>query len=328
MGVMKPLRFFLVSVVALLPLAPMLPAQAAAAPAATSTPGQGLEISPPVMELNANPGQTVDVKISLRDITSGPLVVTGQADDFGAKNETGDPEILLNETGASHYSLKYWITQVPSLTLQSQQIQTLSIPINVPANAEPGGHYGVIRFTGLPPSLAATGVSLSASIGTLVLMRVAGKITESLNNTQFFASQNGRAHSFFEYGPITLSERIHNGGDVHVQPVGHVSIYNMLNHRIAYLAVNSAQGNILPASIRRFDQTLNERHLIGRYHASYNVVYGDSQKTLSASMSFWVIPWKLILIILVLLIAAFYAIRFGLGRYNRHIIESAKRPKR
>jgi len=320
---MKYLRFFLVGIAILLP---SLPAQAAST-APVSTPGQGLEISPPVMELNANPGQTINVKITLRDITSGPLVVTGQADDFGAKNETGDPEILLNETGASRYSLKYWITQVPSLTLQSQQLQTLSIPINVPANAEPGGHYGVIRFTGLPPSLAGTGVSLSASIGTLILMRVAGKITESLDNTQFYASQNGHQHSFFEYGPLTISERIHNGGDVHVQPVGHVSVYNMFNHRIAYLAINSAEGNILPASIRRFDQSLNQSHLFGRYHATYSVVYGDTHKTLSASMAFWVIPWKLILIILVLLVAALYATRLGIRRYNRHIIESAKRSK-
>ncbi|HUC86784.1 MAG TPA: hypothetical protein VMR75_00450 [Candidatus Saccharimonadales bacterium] len=318
---MKPLRFLLVGLAMLLPT---LPAQAASS-STSSAPGQGLEISPPVIELNANPGQTVNVKITLRDITSGPLIVTGQADDFGAKNETGDPEILLDETGATRYSLKYWISNVPSLTLQPQQIQTLSIPIMVPANAEPGGHYGVIRFTGLPPSLSGTGVSLSASLGALILMRVAGKITENLSNTEFFASQNGHKHSLFEYGPLTLSERIHNGGDVHVQPVGHVSVYNMFNHRIAYLAVNSLGGNILPASIRRFDQTLNQRHLFGRYHASYSVVYGDSHKTLNASMAFWVIPWKLILIIVVLVIAALYLARQALRRYNRHIIERAKR---
>jgi hypothetical protein len=99
----------------------------------------------------------------------------------------------------------------------------------------------------------------------------------------------------------------------------------MFNHRIAYLAINSVEGNILPASIRRFDQTLNQRHLFGRYHASYSVVYGDSHQHLSASMAFWVIPWKLILIIIVVLIAVLYAIRLGVRRYNRHIIERAKR---
>jgi hypothetical protein len=275
--------------------------------------------------VNANPGQTVTLTINLRDITNGPLLVTGTADDFGAKNETGDPEILLNETGSTRYSLKYWIASVPSLTLQSEQMQAISVPIVVPANAEPGGHYGVIRFTGTPTNLNGSGVSLSASLGALVLMRVAGNITERLTNAQFFASQNGHAGSFFEYGPLTLSERIHNVGNVHVQPVGHVSVYNMFGHRIANLAVNSPAGNILPDSIRRFDQTLNQRYLFGRYHATYSVVYGDSKQTLASSMVFWVIPWKLILILLAALVLLVLIVRHSIKRYNRHIIERAKR---
>jgi hypothetical protein len=323
---MKVLRFLLVLGGSMVLVA--LPAEAATAPAATPavTLGQGLEISPPVLELDASPGQTVNAAIKLRDITSGPLVVTGKADDFGAKNETGDPEILLNETGATRYSLKYWIPNVPSLTLQSEQEQTLSIPIVVPANAEPGGHYGVIRFTGLPPNLSGTGVSLSASLGALVLMRVAGNIVEQLQNTQFFASQNGHTSSFFQYGPITLSERIRNTGDVHVQPVGKVSVYDTFGRRIAQLSVNSLAGNILPDSVRRFDQTLNKRYLFGHYRATYDVTYGTSKKQLASSMTFWVIPWQLIIIVTALLLALVLLTRQGIRRYNRYIVGRAKRP--
>jgi len=305
-----------------------VPAQAATAPAPppASGLGQGLEISPPVLGLNANPGQTVNATIKLRDITTGSLVVTGKADDFGAKDEQGDPEILLDETGATRYSLKYWITSVPSLTLQSQQVQTLTIPITVPANAEPGGHYGVIRFTGLPPSLSGTGVSLSASLGALVLMRVAGTITEHLQNAQFFASQNGHTLGFFEYGPITLSQRIRNTGNVHVQPVGDVNVYDTFGRRIATMPVSSSPKNILPDSIRRFDQTLNKRYLFGRYHATYSVVYGASKQKLASSMTFWVMPWRLIIIILAILLALVLLIRQGVRRYNRYIVGRARRP--
>lgn len=324
---MKALRFLLAlgGSIALI----VVPAHAATAPAtpppAAGGLGQGLEISPPVLQLDAKPGQTVNATIKLRDITSGPLLVTGKSDDFGAKDETGNPQILLDETGATRYSLKYWITNVPSLTLQSQQVQALTIPIAVPANAEPGGHYGVIRFTGLPPSLSGTGVSLSASLGALVLMRVAGAITEQLQSTQFFASQNGHIARFFEYGPITLSERIKNTGNVHVQPVGKVSVYDTFGRRIAQLSVNDLKANILPDSIRRFDQTLNKRYLFGHYRASYSVVYGASKKNLTGSMTFWVIPWRLILIILVILVTLVLLIRQGIRRYNRYIVGRAKR---
>jgi len=322
---MKALRFLLVlgGSIALA----VVPAHAATTPAppATGGLGQGLEISPPVLQLDANPGQTVNATIKLRNITSGPLLVTGKSDDFGAKDEKGDPQILLDETGATRYSLKYWIASVPSLTLQSQQVQTLTIPIAVPANAEPGGHYGVIRFTGLPPSLSGTGVSLSASLGALVLMRVAGAITEHLANVQFFASQNGHMSNFFEYGPITLSERIRNTGNVHVQPVGNVNVYDTFGRRIAQMPVSATAKNVLPDSIRRFDQTLNQRYLFGHYHASYSVVYGSSKQKLTSSISFWVIPWRLIIIILVVLLALVLLVRQGIRRYNRRIVERAKR---
>lgn len=324
---MKALRFLLVLGGGIaLAVAPVQAATVATAPTPTAAGlGQGLEISPPVLELNANPGQTVNAVIKLRDITSGPLVVTGKADDFGAKDEKGDPEILLNETGASRYSLKYWITAVPSLTLTSEQVQTLTIPIAVPANAEPGGHYGVIRFTGLPPSVSGTGVSLAASLGALVLMRVSGAITEQLQNVQFFANQNGHTSRFFEYGPVTITERIKNTGNVHVQPVGNVKVYDTFGRKISQMAINNPPHSILPDSIRRFDQTLNKHYLFGHYKATYSVVYGNSKKTLSSSMTFWVIPWRLIIIILAILLALVLLIRQGIKRYNRYIVGRAKR---
>jgi hypothetical protein len=64
--------------------------------------GQGLEISPPVIELAADPGQTVTASIRVRNVTAGQLIAKGKADDFGAgTDESGQPKLLLDETGAT-----------------------------------------------------------------------------------------------------------------------------------------------------------------------------------------------------------------------------------
>jgi hypothetical protein len=175
-------KFMISGIIALLGAvfvaAPLAGAATTPAPAAGSS-GQGLEISPPVLELSANPGETLTANIRVRNVTQGELIAKGKADDFGAgKEEDGQPNLLLNETGATRFSLKYWVQGVPDLRLASHELKTATIKIAVPANAEPGGHFGVVRFTALPPDLEGTGVALSASVGALILLKVSGAITE------------------------------------------------------------------------------------------------------------------------------------------------------
>jgi hypothetical protein len=111
-----------------------------AAPAAGSA-GQGLEISPPVIELTANPGDTLTANIRVRNVTKGELIAKGKADDFGAgDSEEGQPKLLLEDTGVTRYSMKYWVQNVPDIRLAPQELKTNTIRIVIPKNAEPGGH--------------------------------------------------------------------------------------------------------------------------------------------------------------------------------------------
>src|SRR5664279_3574466 len=112
-------------------------AAAATPPSGASTggsPGQGLQISPPVIELSANPGQTITTTIRVSNVTQGKLIAKGKADDFGAgTDESGQPKLLLDETGATRYSLKYWVAGVPDLALAPGEIGTATIKITLPA---------------------------------------------------------------------------------------------------------------------------------------------------------------------------------------------------
>jgi hypothetical protein len=323
-------KWFVSGVIGALAASAMAAPFALAAPSAGS-PGQGLEISPPVIELSANPGQTVTTKIRVRNVTKGVLIAKGKADDFGAgTDESGQPKLLLDETGATRYSLKYWVGGVPDLSLAPQELKTTTVTITVPQNAEPGGHFGVVRFTAVPPELEGTGVALSASVGSLILLKVSGAVTEKASVAEFATGTPGSAnvafvkHSFFEHGPVGFLVRVKNEGSVHEKVQGTISIKNALGGKAQTVNVNEKGGNVLPSSIRRFEQSLSQKQLFGLYTAKLSLSYAGGQK-LESSVKFWVIPWKLILLVLVGLVVLAYLLKIGLRRYNEHIIAKARR---
>ncbi len=298
----------------------------AVAPANAAAPtgsGQALEIAPPVLNIRANPGEVVKTKISLRDVSTSPLVVRNQINDFVAAGEDGTPKLLLDaDKDASPYSLKDWVQPLAELTIKPKEVNQLPVTIRVPKNAAPGGYYAVIRFTATPPGLDSTGVSLSASLGTLILLRVNGDAKEKVEVEQFSATKNNDVNWLFESAPITFLTRLKNSGNLHEQPTGQVAVKDMFGNSVANVNINLNRNNILPGSIRKFEQPLDssvigDKFLFGRYTADLKLTYGSKGESLVASTSFWVIPYRLIGF-------AFILIRIGLSRYNERVIETSR----
>lgn len=302
-------------------------------PNPNSTSGQALEIAPPVINLTADPGQSIKTQISLRNVSRDKLLVKSQINDFTAAGEDGTPKILLDEEAnePTPYSLKGWINPLAQLTLEPQRIRQLPVTIKVPANAAPGGYYGVVRFTATPPELNETGVSLSASLGSLILVRVNGAASEKLEVEEFFASEiaeNSKAKGIFQSAPIKFTQRIKNSGNVHEQPSGQVTITDMFGKKVAAVNVNLPPRNVLPASIRKFEQPLDKsvignKRLFGKYTAELKLTYGANKQTVSETITFWVIPYTLIGIIIAALVVGFFVLRIVIKRYNNRIISKA-----
>lgn len=295
--------------------------------------GQALEIAPPVLNLTADPGQSIQANISIRDVSTTPLIVRGEVNDFTANGEDGTPKLLIEEGETSPYSLKPWIGPIPQLTLKPRQIESLPVTIRVPADAAPGGYYAVVRFTATAPELEDTGVSLSASLGTLILLRVNGEANEQMSVEEFSVSKDGTKASIFDATPVDFVTRIRNEGSVHQQPTGKISVKDMFGNKVANVNVNLNQNNVLPGSVRRFESPLDktvigDRWLFGRYTADLVVTYGSKQATTTSQVSFWIIPYKLIAIIVLVLLVVFFIFRVAIKRYNDHIIGQTRGRRR
>lgn len=296
--------------------------------------GQALEIAPPLLTLKGNPGETITADINIRDISSGPLVVSSEVNDFSAEGESGIPKISLDTNEPNPYSIINWLEPLGQLTLEPKQIKTLPVTINIPANAAPGGYYGVVRFTAAAPeSDNTTSVTLSASLGTLIFIRVNGDAKEALSMKEFGTSQNGNGSWLFEGTPVDFDVRVSNDGTVYEQPVGQIAVSDMFGNKIANVNVNLEKRVVLPGSVRKFQSSLDKgvignRILFGYYTAEITMSYGSNDQKLTTSLSFFVIPWKLILLVVGGLVGLFFLIRFLLRRYTDYVLSRSPRRRR
>lgn len=292
--------------------------------------GQAFEIAPPLLPVKGDPGSTAKAEILLRNISKTDLFVTSEVNDFTADGEDGTPKLLLDTTEPNPYSLRPWVNIKTGFTLKSKELTKLPVTITIPKDAAPGGYYGVIRFSGRPPELEGTGVSLSASLGSLVFLTVNGAAKEDVAVSEFSVNNGGKAGTLFEAPPLNFVERFKNNGNIHEQPTGIVTITDMFGKTLATLTVNSPPRNILPRTIRKFEQKLDStvignKFLFGHYTATFAGTYGASGQKLSASTDFWIIPYRLIAAIIVGLIIIFFVIRTLLRNYTRRILRNSRR---
>ena len=70
--------------------------------------GQALEIAPPLVNLKADPGETIKTEIKIRDIAQTQLLVTGEVNDFTSQGEEGIPKVDVDAEERSPYSIIGW----------------------------------------------------------------------------------------------------------------------------------------------------------------------------------------------------------------------------
>ena len=143
-------------------------------------------------------------------------------------------------------------------------------------------------------SINQTGASIEANVGTLVYVTVPGNIKQDAVVSDFSAP------SFLEYGPVDFNTTVANFSDIHIAPAGSITIKNWLGGVTADLPLSST--NIFPYTSRSFANQLASKWLFGRYTATLNAAYGTAGGVLAASLIFWVIPWRLIILLVVALL--------------------------
>ena len=294
--------------------------------------GNGLRVDTR-KDATIQPGQSQTLYISVTNVTGAAASFQVVINDFIANaDESGNPAIILDPTKyAPNHSLKRFITPPPVFSLNPGEEKSIPITINVPANAAGGGYYGAVRFAPANTSNApGKQISLSGSVGTLILIKVPGNIKEQLSiaGMNVFSSQHS-SNFFTSNKDLSVRVRFQNEGNIQEAPFGKVLVKDRNGKTIGTYELNAINppGSVLPDSIRHFDVPIKTGSF-GEYKVEGNFGYGSSGQLLSAATTFYIIPTYLILIFVIVVALLALAI-FGVPRlikaYNRRVLRRAGR---
>ncbi len=299
-----------------------------------------LTLTPIRLELQADPGQTLTEEVTLYNERPTTETFYISYANFEAQGESGNPAFVEPKDG-----IGTWMQAAEKIVIAPKSSKTVPFTVSVPADASAGGHFGAIFWGTTPQSSGAGQVSIGAKTGLLVLLSVSGPISEKGGIVDF--ATVGKK-TFYTALPVDFTYRFENAGSDRIKPVGLVKIKNLLGFTAKEVPGNPADGNILPRSTRRFETAwvgkdipnpaqpvehsgfFNEakyqwrNFAVGRYVAHLELAYGFQKETTSAKFSFWVLPWQLLLIILVISTLIFFLVRMSIRHYNKWVIERAE----
>ena len=303
---------------------------------------QALTISPVKMEISGDPGQTLESELKLFNEQDEAKTFYSSVENFEARGESGAPFFLPEKVG-----LATWIKTEEKITLKPKEEKTIPFSIVIPPNTEPGGYFAAVLW-GTTPTQATEGgqVAVGGRLGVLILLKVSGAVEEGGGLLEF-----GATGKFFSSLPVTFAYRFNNTGGDRVVPQGEIKIKNLFGFTSATLPANKKEGSVLPSSARKFEvkweskqqatsDTEQDNELsagiifataghqwsefhFGWYTAELNLAWGATNQTATAAYSFFVIPWQLLLIVIIILAIIGFTLIWGLKRWDRYIISKA-----
>ena len=292
--------------------------------------GIRLSLSPLPLNLATTPGDVITTELRVRN--SGSQTETLQAGllKFSADSQTGDPILLDREDGDDYFD---WVQFSPSqVTLVPNEWGEIQMTITVPESAA-FGYYYAVTFGRAGEAEPQQGLAtLQGAAATLVLLEVDVPGAKRDLRVEYFKTKK----SWYEVLLVEFEARLRNRGNVHAVPFGNIFI-KQGDATIETLDFNKARGSILPNSPRTYtadwsrgfpvyevesnndqvvlDEQGNPKQSLkwdfananqlrfGKYTAELVIAYDDGERDvpLTASVDFWVIPWRIILAILIIL---------------------------
>lgn len=272
-----------------------------------------LVVSPPRIDLEAQPGDTLQQTIKLTNNSAQEVILQSLVADFIVNDDAGTP-IKVTESASGRYLASPWFTlNDPELVLAPKQTVSLIVLIDVPVDALPGGHYAGVFFQPVPArNLKQTVSYTTTQVGSLFGITVAGDIKYDALIKDFSVK-----NQISEFGPIDFTATIENQSDTHIKPAAKITIHDMLGRNLAEFPLPEV--NIFPYTSRILSGTWDTVWGLGRYSAALELAYGPGL-TASRTLYFWILPYRLMIaagvIILVLLVTIILIRRHLKSRFD------------
>ncbi len=312
-------------------------------------PIKSLTISPPLMDLEVDPGQTIVEEFKVINETDEPIELSVSIERFRARGEEGQPEFVSSEEEEAEFYNWIEIDKEPFILLP-QTRKIIPLIIRVPEKASPGGYYAAIFWSTAPPKIKEEKIAVGVvgKVGALILLKITGEVKEEGRLLEFFLKERKRILNRL---PVDFVVRFENTGNVHLKPEGEIEITDIFGKVITSLLINKRRANVLPESVRKFENKWETRYrgakglileakkkenflenfirefrneknnfAFGKFFAQLNLRYGKERKFVEATRDFWIIPWRIFSFSLVSLIIVLFFLTWCFKRYNQWVI--------
>jgi hypothetical protein len=317
---------------------------------AQSAPGSDLAVSPATFDLTAKPGDRITQKFRIRNNSDAPVNLDIKLNKLEINPDSHQPVPTPIEADDPFAS---WIhLDVASVSAKPKEWTDVQYEINVPSNAA-FGYYYAFRIS---PSKDEADSGIGTQVRTEVVLPLLLTVGNQAMNAKGQIDDFSTKQNLYQFMPVNFETTVSNVGNVYIHPKGNIFIESG-GKDVAVLEVNPQSGAVLPGASKKFESNwtggffeyqpviedgqpkmddkgnqvksfkINWNKVtdlrIGKYVANLVLVYDDGHKdvSLQSSVSFWVIPYVPILIILGIILLMFLIHHFYLKWYFKKRLE-------
>lgn len=308
-------------------------------------PGMAFTLSPSILNLKVKPGESTTFQLKIRNNGESAEALEMAVNKLAPNPNEERPEFSEFDPEDPFPS---WLTFTPQrFTVEPGAWQQVEGTITPPESALLGyyaglvfkrqvnkvGPDGITEIAGAPAVIALFEVESNAAFPQLQLVSFTGP-------------------KWVEYLPATFQVEVINSGNIHLQPFGNIFIDQGNAKDVGILTVNDKAGFVLPGGKRIFESKWTEGFPLietirnedgseskevkwdftkanwlrmGKFTATMLLAYNDGVRDvpLEASITFWVIPWKIILGTLAVLLI----LSLGIFTITKPVLKAFKRAK-
>ncbi len=287
----------------------------------------GIKVIPATIESLAEPGQILTEEVKVTNVSAQDKEYFIYKRDILGVEDGGVPVFAEDDAERTGLEMSEWISfQSERILVKSNETVILPIIIAVPEDAPPCSHFGGVFVSAEPPKLREIGAGVGYEVATIISLRVNGVCVDDARVRSFSTDK-----LFYSTKNVNFLAKIENQGNILIRPRGPLEIRNMFGGDPEIITINEELAGVFPGTVRDLNFSWNDEGVgFGRYEAILALGYDgmDGQKTIDASLVFWVFPLKVVLPILFGFIAIMLIGYFLTKYYIRQAIMRAQGGRR
>lgn len=291
-----------------------------------------LTVSPVTLNLATDPGREVNSSIKIFNNSTEKEYLQLELVKFTSDKSGSQPHI---QNFSENDEYKDWLTfEKSEFEVNPGEWQTIDLIFSPPKEAALAYYYAIVVKRQVDTREEGVTTVIIGAPAILVLANVySPNAVQELQLVDFKTKQK-----FYEYLPADFEIKIKNTGNIHLNPMGNIFIDSSGEKDVALLSINKDNGLILPDSQRVFETSWEEgfpsyeplvvggvvkkdedgktikklkwdfskisQFRIGKYTAHLLLVYDNGERDIpiESIVSFWVIPWRILLGALVVIV--------------------------